>query len=207
MVSSVSPLPVPFEKTGDGRPGPAKNNTCVIMSRLEQLRVSGQMIFLAVAGAAVVAPCADVFRAGYLSGVGPLNLRFASASSHEKLTPTQFSLANTNLAKIEIPPAGNAAGPVKTFPAPTNAAPAASVVMKADSTPSPFSLSALNLAPGRTDPSIVTPEMLADYLKPSPAGNHVNSDNNPANAVPVNPGFTPPSPVPGNTSRAVYKNE
>jgi len=175
------------------------------MSRLEQLRVSGQIIFLVAAGAAVGAPCADN---GYLTVVGPPNLRFASGHARDKFTPTQFYPADTNLAKIEIPPAANAADPVKSFAIPTNTAPVAAVVMKADSTPPPTSSPPINFSPSGADPTIVTSEMLTDYLKPSPSGRGGRDNNNgSAVVVPVNLGFTPPTAAPANTSKAVYTSE
>ena len=80
----------------------------------------------------------------------------------------------------------------------------AAVVMKADSTPPPTSLPAINFAPGGTDPSIVTPEMLVGYLKPSSAGKINSSRNNsPAAVVPVKLGFTPPAGVPARVIPAV----
>ena len=50
----------------------------------------------------------------------------------------------------------------------------------------------------------VTPEMLAEYLKPSPPG---KDNSSPAAVAPVKLGFTPPPPAADNQSRAVYKNE
>jgi hypothetical protein len=192
------------------------------MSRLEKLRLSGQMLFLAITGAAAVIPCAGgqgrfMFRQppppppaqAYLLVVGPPDLRFATGSAHENIVPTRFSPAETNLVKIETPSGGNAMEPENNFPIPTNAAPAA-VVMKADSTPPPLSLPPENFAPGATDPSIVTPEMLVGFLKPASSGKINNSRNNsPAVVMPMNLGFTPPTavPAPDNSSRAVYKNE
>jgi hypothetical protein len=191
------------------RTRPGQKQPCVIMSRLEQLRVTGQMILLAIAGAAMVAPCTEIVSGGYLAVVGPPNLRFASASAHENFTPTRFFPIETNAAKTELSSAANLAAATNNFPIPTNAAPITSVVMQADSTPPPASSPALTFAPSSTDPSIVTPAMLVDYLKPSATGKSVrgNNDSNPALVVPVNPGFTPPTAVPQNTSRAVYQNE
>jgi hypothetical protein len=193
------------------------------MSRLEKLRVSGQMIFLAIIGAAAVVPCAGgqghfMLRQppapppsqAYLLVVGPPELRFSSVSAHENIVPTRFFPAETNLAKIEIPLAANAVAPENNFPILTNAAPPVAVVMQADSTPPPTSLPPINFAPGGTDPSIVTPDMLVGFLKPASSGKINSSRNNsPAVVLPMNLGFTPPAaaPAPDNSSRAVYKNE
>jgi hypothetical protein len=164
------------------------------------------MIFLAVAGAAAVAPCADN---GYLTIVGPPGLRFASGSTRDKIAPTRFFPAETNLAQMEIPPAGNPADSLNNFPIPTNAAPVTTVVMKADSTPPPASSSALNFTSSGAAPSIVTSDMLTDFLKPAASGknNRNNNDNSPAVVVPVNLGFTPPAAAPAVTSKAVYTSE
>jgi hypothetical protein len=193
------------------------------MSRLEKLRLSGQVIFLVIAGAAAVVPCAGgqghfMFRRspppppaqGYLTVVGPPDLRFASGNAHENIVPTRFTPAGTNLAETEIPLPGSAVGLEKNILLPTNAAPAAAVVRQADSTPPPASLPPVNFAPGGTDPSIVTPDMLVGFLKPSSSGK-INSsrNNNPAVVLPMNLGFTPPTamPAPDNSSHAVYKTE
>ena len=162
------------------------------------------MILLVVAGAAVGAPCADN---GYLTVVGPPNLRFASGHAHEKFTATIFFPDGTNQAVMTALPAGNAAGPANNIAMPTNAAPVAAVVMKADSTPAPSSSPTLNFASSGADPTIVTSEMLADYLKPSSSGRGSRDNNNPAVVVPVNLGFTPPTAAPANTSKAVYTSE
>jgi hypothetical protein len=196
---------------------PGKNYARRIMSRLETLRLSGQMLFLAITGAAAVASCAGgqgsvALRQppvppptqAYLLVVGPPDLRFAATSAHENIAPTRFFPAETNLTKVEILPA--AADLADNFPIPTNAAPLTTVVMKADSTPPPASLPSVNFSPVGTDPSIVTPQMLVDYLKPTSPG---KNNNSPSVVVPVNLGFTPPTaaPAPDNSSRAVYKNE
>jgi len=191
------------------------------MNRLEKLRVCGQTLFLAITGAAVAAcaggPGHSVFRQplpppaqAYLLAVGPSDLRFASGNAHENIAPTRFYPAATNLAKVEIPPGGTALGPENNFPIPTNAPPLAAVVMQADSIPPPLGLPPENFAPGGTDPSIVTPEMLVGFLQPASPGKINSSRNNsPAVVMPMNLGFTPPAaaPAPGNSSRAVYKNE
>jgi hypothetical protein len=193
------------------------------MNRPEKLRVSGQILFLAIASTAAVTPCAGgqghfVLRQppapppsqAYLRVVGPPDLWFVSGNAHENIVPTRFYPAETNLVKIEIPLGGTAVEPEKNIPLPTNAAPPVAVVMQADSTPPPTSLPTINFAPGGTDPSIVTPDMLVGFLKPSSAGKINSSRNNsPAVVMPMNLGFTPPAavPAPGNSSRAVYKSE
>jgi hypothetical protein len=191
------------------------------MNRLEKLRVSSRMFFLAITGAAMVIPCAGgpghfVFRQpppspsqAYLLVAGPPDLRFSTVSAHENIAPTRFYPAGTNLAKFEITLGGNAAGSEENIPMPTNAAPSAAVVVQADSTPPPSSFPPVNFAPGGTDPSIVTPDMLVGFLQPTSPGKINNSRNNsPAVVMPMNLGFTPPAavPAPGNSSRAVYKN-
>ena len=175
------------------------------------------MIFLAVTGAASVTLCAGSQGhalcgsqsppQGYLLRVGPPNLRFESAGPPGNMAaPTRFPLTESKPATMEIPPLGNAADAVKMPSAPTNAVSIAPVVVPAESiSPSP-NLNAANFAPSQTDPTIVTPGMLADYLKPSSPG---KNNNSPSVVVPVNLGFTPPTaaPAPENSSRAVYKNE
>lgn len=178
------------------------------MSRLEKLRVLGQIVCLVVAGAAFVAACGDY---GYLAIVGPPSLRFASSGAHEKFAPTLFSLIDTNLAKDANLSFKTSDGETNSFPIPTNAVPVTSVVMRADSTPSPPSVPALNFAPGGTaDQSIVTSAMLMDFLKPTEGGgNRRDKNSDSAVILPMNPAFLPPTvaPTAENTSRAVYKSE
>lgn len=212
-----------WEKPAGEDPPGKKSRPINFMNRLEKLRVFGQLLFLAIAGASAVLPCAGgqghfALRQppapppsqAYLLVVGPPDLRFASGNAHDNIAPTRFYPAETNLAKIEIPLGGSAVQPEKNIPMPTNAAPPVAVVMQADSTPPPTSLPPINFAPGGTDPSIVTPDMLVGFLQPSSPGKINNSRNNsPAVVMPMNLGFTPPAavPAPGNSSRAVYKSE
>ncbi len=193
------------------------------MSRIEELRVSGQILFLVVAGAAAQTLCAGGAghalgwalspppSQGYLLRVGPPNLRFESGQVHEPIAPTQYSLAKSSPLKIAVATAsaGKAVDTTNNFPIPTQAALVTSEVTKADSTPAPASFSALSLEPGGTDSSIVTPAMLADYLKPSASGKASpnNNDGSSRGVAPLNPGFTPPRPAAAHQSHAVYKNE
>jgi hypothetical protein len=59
---------------------------------------------------------------------------------------------------------------------------------------------------GPADNTVVTPEMLLDYLKPSPGGTGNAAQS--AVVVPVKLGFIPPlMPTTDRSSRAVYKKE
>lgn len=188
------------------------------MNRLEKLRGSGRLLFLAILGAAA-APCPGsqghiMPRSlpppppppqAYLLVVGPPELRFAADSVRAEIAPTRFFPIETNLAKIEMPTEKSVVEPLKNFVIPTNAAPAA-VVMISESSPSPASLPPIDFASSGTDPSIVTPEMLVDFLQPGAPG---KNNGGPSVMLPINMGFTPPAmtAAPENSSRAVYKNE
>jgi hypothetical protein len=213
-------LPVKVGKTGGGRPGPAKNSICFIMSRLKRLQVSGHLIFSAVAVAASVTLCAGgeghamrrsplpssspLRSQAYLLRVGPPNLRYESAGPREnKIAPTRYALAESQPAKIEMPPPGNAVDAVAISSVPANAVPATPMVVKTGSVSPTSGLNAVNSAPGVTDQTVVTPEMLADYLKPLPGGN----DGTPAVGAAAKLPFTLPTLMPDHSSRAVYKSE
>ncbi len=186
------------------------------------MRVSGRMVFLTVAGAASVTLCAGgqghVLRRSppplppsppspqaYLLRAGPPELRFETADPSENAAaPTRYFPAGPKPATVEIPLPGKSADAVKNSSAPAGAAPAALAAVKAGSVLTAPGLNAENFAPGATDPAIVTPEMLAEYLKPSPPG---KDNSSPAAVAPVKLGFTPPTPAADNQSRAVYKNE
>ena len=181
-----------------------------IMSRLETLRVSGPMIFLAVAGPVLAAPGAvNGDGGGYLAIVGPPALRFASSGRHGNIVPTQYCLAESSPVKIAMPSpsAEKTSNPAMNLPSPANATPVASAAAKADAAPSSASLPAPIFMSSGVDPSIVTPAMLVDYLKPSTFRKNTSGNNDQSPAVPVNLGFTPPTAPAQNVSRAVYKNE
>jgi hypothetical protein len=182
------------------------------------------MVLLTIAGAASVTQCvggqghALVLRQSppplppappvpqaYLLRVGPPGLRFeTSGPSENAAAPTHYSLAEPKPANIKIPSSETAADAAKISSAPTNAAPTALVTVKTGPVlPAPSS-NAENFAPSVADLTIVTPEMLAEYLKPAVPG---KDNSNPAVVVPAKLGFTPPTPVADNQSRAVYKNE
>jgi hypothetical protein len=176
------------------------------------------MIFSVVAVAASVTLCAGgeghamrqspppplPLSQAYLLRVDPPSLRYESAGPRKnEVAPTRYSLAESKPAKIEMPPPGNVAGAVTNSSAPADAAPAAPVVVKADSVSPPPSLKAANSAPSVTEQTVVTPEMLADYLKPSPGGN----DGTPAAGAPAKLQFTLPTLMADHSSRAVYKRE
>ena len=181
------------------------------------MQVSGHLIFSTVAVAASVTLCAGgdghaprrsplppPQSQAYLLRVGPPNLRYESAGPRENAgAPTRYALAESQPAKIEMLPPGNAADAVAISSAPAKAAPAAPVVVKTGSVSPPPSLNPVNSAPGVTDPAVVTPEMLADYLKPLPGGN----DGTPAAGAVAKLPFTLPTLMADHSSRAVYKRE
>jgi hypothetical protein len=211
-------LPVKVWKTGGGRSGPAKNSSGFIMSRLKSLQVSGYVIISAVAVAASVTLCAGgegqamrwspSLPQAYLLRVGPPSLRYESAGPRENvIAPTRYAWAESQPAKIEMPPPGTAADAVTTSATPANnnnnATAAVPMVVKTGSvSPSP-SLHAANSMPSVTDQTVVTPEMLADYLKPLPGGN----DGTPAAGASAKLQFTLPTLMAEHSSRAVYKRE
>lgn len=188
------------------------------MSRLKSLQVSGYVIVSAVAVAASVTLCAGgegqamrwspPLPQAYLLRVGPPSLRYESAGPRENvIAPTRYAWAESQPAKIEMPPPGTAADAVTTSSTPTNnnnnATAAVPMVVKAGSvSPSP-SLHAANFAPSVTDQTVVTPEMLADYLKPLPGGN----DGTPVVGASAKLQFTLPTLMADHSSRAVYKSE
>jgi hypothetical protein len=209
-------LPVKVWKTGGGRSGPAKNSSGFIMSRLKSLQVSGYVIISAVAVAASVTLCAGgegqamrwspSLPQAYLLRVGPPNLRYESAGPRENvIAPTRYAWAESQPAKIEMPPPGTAADAVAISATPTNnnATAAVPMVVKTGSVSPPPSLQAANSAPSVTDQTVVTPEMLADYLKPLPGGN----DGTPAAGASAKLQFTLPTLMAEHSSRAVYKRE
>ena len=176
------------------------------------MRVAGPMIFLVVAGPVLAAPDAvNGNRSGYLTIIGPPVLRFASSGRHGNIVPTQYNLAESSPVKIAMPSpsAGKTPDPAINLPIPANATPVAVASAKPDAAPSSASLPVPNFMSSGLDPSIVTPAMLVDYLKPSAFGKNTsgNSDHSPTVVVPVNLGFTPPTAPAQNVSRAVYKNE
>ena len=172
------------------------------------------MIILFVAVAAGVMPCAGgqghALRPtrpppspppqAYLLRVGPPNLRFESSHARAVATPTRYALTESSPSELAV-----ATAPPIAIP--TNVVPITTVVTKADSTPTPTPATTptLNLTPSGADPSIVTSAMLADYLTPTAPGK--NNSSRPAVVVPVNLGFTPPTPAADNPSHAVYKSE
>lgn len=186
------------------------------MSRLKSLQVSGYVIISAVAVAASVSLCAGgegqamrwspPLPQAYLLRVGPPSLRYESAGPRENvIAPTRYAWAESLPAKIEMPPPGTAADAVTTSSTPTNnnATAAVPMVVKAGSVSPPPSLHAANSAPSVTDQTVVTPEMLADYLKPLPGGN----DGTPAAGASAKLQFTLPTLMAEHSSRAVYKRE
>ena len=182
--------------------------------------MSGYVIFSVVAVAASVSLCfggeGHALRQSpsappppsqaYLLRVGPPSLRYESAGSrnNNELAPTRYALAESQPAKIEIPPPGSVADAVTISTTPTNNnAVAAAEMVKAGSVSPPPSLNAANSAPVVTDLTVVTPEMLADYLKPLPDGN----GGTPATGASAKLQFTLPTLMSDHSSRAVYKSE
>jgi len=197
------------------------------MSRIEKLRVSGQIVFLAIAGAACLTLCAggpghalnrtslppppllrpSPSSQSYLLCVGPPNLRFESSQVRvKKNAPMQNSQAKPSAEATKL--AGNAADATNNVPMPTNAAPMTAVVTKADSRPASASSFPFSLESDRADPAIVTPAMLAEFLKSSTPGkdSRIKNVGSPGAAVPPNLGFKPPMPAADN-SRGVNKSQ
>jgi len=213
-------LPVGFGKTGGGRFGPAKKQQMfLIMGRLKRLQVSGRMILPVVAMAASVSLCAGgeghalrrspparpPLPQAYLFRVGPPSLRYESAGPcKNEVAPTRYAWADSKPVKNEMPPPGSAADAVAISSSPTNNHAVAGVeVVKAGFVSPPPSLSAATFAPSVMDQSVVTPEMLADYLKPLSDGN----DGTPAAGASAKLQFTLPTLMADHASRAVYKSE
>lgn len=127
----------------------------------------------------------------YLPVVGPPSLRLETTPVHLALSSAKIftpdMVKNTELLvpPIELPPKNT-----NTTIIVANSAPA--------TTSDGNSTSPLLSLPPVTDDSVVTPQMLVDYLKPTSHGSVI---------LPVNVGFTPPTPSVSQPSRATYKSE
>ena len=183
------------------------------MSRLHKLRGRARVIFPAVVSAVFVIS-ATLRGNSYLSSIGPPSLRFESPQTHRSLVPTEYSFADSLPVKVEkavIPqPATVPTHPVvdnavKIFPASTNSATSQIVVASTDSTQPAATSDQANPAPNMGDMTIVTPEMLVDYLKPAPGGTRNAAQT--GVVLPGKLGFTPPATVAAPSSQAIYKKE
>lgn len=205
------------------------------MSRLKTSRRLARVIVpVVVVWIALISNAARVASNGtpYLTSVGPPSLRFAPAPERGVFTPTYYSLSDSQPKKAEVkpeiataapgtkPPAQPAVAPqskpvetapeIAVFPPSTNGSemtssspPAAPPALAF--TPPPDAAGA-NQVSGPADNAVVTPEMLLDYLKPSPGG--TGNATQSAVVVPVKLGFVPPTPATAPpSSRAVYKKE
>jgi hypothetical protein len=127
----------------------------------------------------------------YLPCVGPPILRFeTNVASDMQSTAKIFSPAAVKNGIEDF-------APIESFANTTNviSTVAASIVItnssSSDSSPAIF-------MPAASDNSVVTLQMLTDYLKPMVHGSIF---------VPINIGFTPPTPTIIQPSKAVYKSE
>lgn len=193
------------------------------MSRLKTSRRLARVIIPVVAVLfALISNAARVASNGtpYLSSVGPPSLRFAPTQERGIFAPTYYSLADSQPKKAEVAAAAPGAKPVTSpatppadniseidiFPPSTNG-----TEMTSSSPPAapaftpPPDVDGANQISGPADKMVVTPEMLLDYLKPSPGGTGNAAQS--AVVVPVKLGFVPPTPVTTPSSRAVYKKE
>ena len=141
----------------------------------------------------------------YLPRVGPPNLRFAWSKPPLKAASLQDSLARLN-AEAAVKSA--VADTSNNLPIPTNAAPVADIVLRADSTPSSAKLLGTGLDTSGADPVIVTPAMLAEFLKASAShsGGRNSGGRSRGDALP-NLDFKPPLPPADNQNHVDNKSE
>jgi len=204
------------------------------MSRLKTLRRLARVLVPVVAVLfALISNAAHVVSGGppYLSTIGPPSLRFAPDKDRGMFTPTYYCLADSQPKKPEIKPeiATAAPGTKPDTKVPPLALPAAAAIKPVEPAPEiavfppstngsmmtssspPTALPALTFTPApdaggdRPDNTIVTPEMVLDYLKPAPGGTGNAAQS--AVVVPVKLGFVPPTPTTAPSSQAVYKKE
>lgn len=191
------------------------------MSRLKKSRRLAWFIFFVVA--VLIAVPAMSRSNSYLSSVGPPNLRFESSQTRGTLVPTVYFLSESKPVKTEIAeiPAAPAAlsktlrvpleeaDSIKIFPPATNDAGSTIIASSPDSIPSATtSIDGSPISDASEEISVVTPQMLLNYLKPAPVGTG-NADQT-AVIVPVKFGFVPPAPVTSQTnhsSQAIYTKE
>jgi hypothetical protein len=130
----------------------------------------------------------------YLPCVGPPLLRFEPAPLHNAAAASPFVMpAVVKRSRVAVP----AVEPLSNTTNTTNAPATAAVSPEAADNSGRVSSPIISL-PSATDAAVVTPQMLADFLKPTAGG---------AIFVPVKVGFTPPAPPAGESSRAVYKSQ
>jgi hypothetical protein len=195
------------------------------MSRLKTLRRLARVILPAVAVSFVsISNAAHVASGGtpYLTTVGPPSLRFAPSPDRGVITPTYYSLADSQPKKPEVAVAAPGVKPVITPPAQPVVAPEPSraddlseiavfppstngTMITSSSPPAALPFTPPPDIGGAIDNTVVTPEMLLDYLKPSPVGTGNAAQT--AVVVPVKLGFVPPTPATAPSSQAVYKKE
>jgi hypothetical protein len=146
----------------------------------------------------------------YLSEVGPPAIRFDNGSRHGSAFPTEFSFdeSKPRPAKIEPPAAllasGNTnqtSGLAKVGTEPPLAA-GTNYVLSAF----PFQTPAAGSQSSGADISIVTPQMVLEFLKPGEKDPGDGNGKGAAIVVPVKIDFTPPIPI-NNSSTAIYKQE
>ena len=125
----------------------------------------------------------------YLPLIGPPILRFEPVPVHDVASSAKIftpeMVKNDNIVAPAIKPLSN---PTNTS---TVAVPVVANNSVINSSPSIF-------MPSATDDSIVTPQMLVDFLKPTAHGSVF---------VPINVGFIPPTQNVVQPSRAVYKSQ
>ncbi len=147
-------------------------------------------VFFAIA-LGVVARHEALGGSAYLPCVGPPVLRFEPVAATNAATAAKiFTPEVVKDSKVAAP----VAEPLVNA---TNAAATAAAGLDTANNAAKVSSPMISLT-SATDVSVVTPQMLADYLKPT-AGATI--------FVPVKVGFTPPAQVGGESSRAVYKSQ
>ncbi len=150
----------------------------------------------------------------YLTTVGPPNLRFSPSQERARQVPTYYTFADSLPPKPEVAAAPAAPKPdistnaIGIFPPSTNGTVITSTSPSSLDTANPVQVSsgpapASDLNPA--DVSVVTPEMLLQYLKPAPGG--TGNAAQPVVVAPVKLGFIPPAPTTDHSSQAVYKKE
>lgn len=163
---------------------------------------------VALLGVAIATPLGGA--EGYLPRSGPAALRFAAAPLQAKAFVWPPLRKDESAPSNSLPEAASA--PASTNSAPVPAAPGATnwVVDPALLDPTQFPVDT-NSVPNSESPAssasellIVTPQMLAEYLKPALSGALKAATNAPSSG---DVGFLPPTPKPAASSEAIYRTQ
>jgi hypothetical protein len=219
----MPPLPVVLEKPKRASVSGKTLNTSLLMSRLKTSRRLARVILPVVA--VLFSLVSDASHGtSYLSSVGPPNLRFEPIHDRGIIVPTLYAFADSMPVKAEVSTAAAGAKPDMKPEAKPESKPVAStpeIVIFPPSTngtvitssspiilptqPPPPTPGGFYPPSGPNDNTIVTPEMLLDYLRPARGGTG-NAAQVPGDA-PMRFGFVPPTPMTDKSSQSVYKKE